>query len=158
MDGVDLPRTNRQVVKTLEDAEARSFLAAVRTNPLEAAYWLALLCRLRRGEVLGLRWTDINFEPQMLTVARASERINKALEFIEPKSRSARRVIPLPVPVLTALRAHRARQNEARLQLGADWHDGGLVFPNGLGKPLVEDQHAEQTPSTRVPEFVRVTD
>jgi integrase len=136
MDGVDLPRTDRQVVKTFETAEARSFLAAVRTDPLEAAYLLALLCGLRRGEVLGLRWTDTNFEQQTLTVARALERINKALAFVEPKSTAARRVLPLPVPVITALRAHRARQNEARLQLGPDWPDGGLIFPNGLGKPL----------------------
>lgn len=45
-------------------------------------------------------------------------------------------MLPLPAPILTSLRAHRARQNEARLQLGPAWHDEGLVFPNGLGKPL----------------------
>ena len=69
MEAVDLPRTNRQTVKTFEEDEARRFFDAVHSDPLEAAYLLALLSGLRRGEVLGLRWPDINFEQQTLTVA-----------------------------------------------------------------------------------------
>lgn len=136
MDAVDLPRADRQVVKTFEEAEARSFLDAVRKDPLEAAYLLALLCGLRRGEVLGLRWADVGLEQQTLTVARALERIAKTLQFVEPKSASGRRVLPLPASVIAALKAHRVRQNEARLELGPAWHDEGLVFPNALGRPL----------------------
>jgi integrase len=62
-----------------------------------------LLCGLRRGELLALKWEDLDFDAGTLAVHRALERIGVRLEFVEPKSRSGRRVLPLAQPIIKAL-------------------------------------------------------
>jgi integrase len=136
VDAVDLPRADRPEVKTFSEAEARALLAAIKGDAVEPAYLLALLCGLRRGELLALRWEDLDFDAGTLAVHRALERIGKRLEFVEPKSRNGRRVLPLPQPVLKALKAHRSRQSAMRLALGRDYEDHGLILPNAIGRPL----------------------
>jgi integrase len=136
VDAVDLPRSERPPVKTFTESEARAFIAAVRVDSKEPAYLLALLCGLRRGELLGVRWEDVSFEDGTLTIRRALERIGKNLTFVEPKSQSGRRVLPLPEPVVRAILAHKARQAATRLALGPAYEDHGLLFPNGFGRPL----------------------
>lgn len=136
VDAVDLPRANRPTVNTFSEGQARALLAAVQSDPAEPAYLLALLCGLRRGEILALKWEDLNFEAATLAVRRALQRIGSRLEFVEPKSQSGRRILPMPQPLLKALKAHRARQSATRLALGSAFKDQGLIFPNRIGKPL----------------------
>jgi integrase len=136
VDVVDLPRAERPAVMTFTENQARTLLAAVRGDSAETAYMLALLCGLRRGELLALKWEDVDYDAATLLVHRALERIGTRLEFVEPKSRSGRRILPLPEPLLKALKAHRARQSATRLSLGPAYDDHGLIFPNSLGRPL----------------------
>ena len=136
VDAIDLPKASRPPVKTFNEAEARALLAAVKGDAAEPAYMLALLCGLRRGELLALKWADLDFDAGTLAIHRSLERIGSRLEFVEPKSLSGRRVLPMPQPVLKALKAHRARQSAVRLSLGPAYEDHGLIFPNSIGRSL----------------------
>jgi integrase len=132
----DPPRWKRPEIKPWEPAEAARFLDAIRTERLEAAYLLALSLGLRRGEVLGLRWPDVDLEGKAVTISQALARVGGKLEFIEPKSRQSRRTVPIHDGLVAALRNHRRRQFEERLAAGSRWHDGGLVFTTRIGTPL----------------------
>ena len=119
--------------------QARALLAAIRGDRLEAAYILAVALGLRQSEVLGLRWSDIDFDPAALQVERTLQRANRQYQFFPPKSRTSRRAIPLAEPVIAALREHRIRQLEERLRAGGAWQGeqwGDLVFCDELGRPL----------------------
>ena len=96
-------------------------------------YVIVLCTGLRRGEVLGLKWSDIDLDAGTLSVKRSLD-VDGA--FKTPKNRSSRRTLKLTTWALAALGAHKARQNEERLRKGAGWQDNDLVFPNTLGKPM----------------------
>jgi integrase len=114
---VDLPRTTRHEVRPFTEDQVRSFFAAIKGERLEAAYLVAVTLGLRRGEILGLRWRDVDLDARTLTVAQALTRVGgkrfggiSELRFVEPKSASSRRTIPLPESVAGALRDHRTRR------------------------------------------------
>jgi integrase len=133
---VDAPRWKRPEVKPWAPDEASQFLNAIKNERLEAAYHVAISLGLRRGEILGLRWSDIDLEAKTLTVVRAVARVGGKLQFVEPKSRQSRRTIPLHDGIVGLLRKHRRRQLETRLAAGSRWHDTGLIFTSGIGTPL----------------------
>jgi integrase len=97
--GPSLGHEERQAL-TVE--EARAFLAAVESERLEAVSVLGLTMGLRRGEVLGLRWDDIDFEARVLDVRRALQRVDGALRLVETKTRASRRPLPIPAMSLRA--------------------------------------------------------
>lgn len=116
--------------------QARTFLDAIRGDRLEALYAVAVALGLRQGEILGLRWADVDLDVGKITVCQALQRVDGRLTFVEPKSRRSRRTIPMPPTVARALRAHRARQLEERLTGGPDWNEHDLVFVSTTGTPL----------------------
>jgi integrase len=90
---------------------------------------------MRRGEALGLRWSDIDWSGKCLVISQAVVMVAGKCTFSQPKSRK-RRTIPLTAEMLQALCEHRVRQNERRLALGDIWRDHGLVFPSAVGTPV----------------------
>jgi integrase len=118
---------------TLE--EARRFLSVVRSDRLEGVFVLGLALGLRRGELLGLRWDDVDLPARTLTVARALQRADGELRIVQPKTQRSRRVLPLPEVVVAALERQRARQAAERLRAPC-WRDEGLVFASTVGTPL----------------------
>jgi integrase len=132
------PKVPRPAVQPLTAEEARQFLAAVRGDRLEALYVLALTLGLRQGELLGLRWSDVDLDAGTLRVTHALQRIDGVYRLVEPKTTAARRVLPLPPTAAAALRAHRTRQLTERLRLGPAWQDPipDLVFTRPDGRPL----------------------
>ncbi len=132
----DPPRVRRPEVQPLGPEQARTFLATVRGDRLEALYAVAVALGLRQGEALGLRWQDVDLDAGTLRVAVALQWLDGAHQLVEPKSARSRRTLPLPPTVVAALRAHRARQLEERLKVGSYWQDRGLVFTTTLGTPL----------------------
>jgi integrase len=90
---------------------------------------------MHRGELLGLRWVDIDFERDELSVVRTREQTSDGLNFKEPKTDNARRRITLPPMSIEALRNHRVRQAEQRLFLGPAFEDHGLVLAREDGAP-----------------------
>jgi integrase len=132
----DPPKVPRHEIRPLTPQEATAFLEAVRGDRLEALFVLALTTGMRQGELLGLRWQDVDLDAGTLRVAVALQRIGGQPRLVEPKTARSRRELPLPERATAALRAHRARQREERLRLGAAWQDWGLVFTREDGAPL----------------------
>ena len=100
---------------------------------LEAFYVLAVRTGMRPGELLGLKWEDVD-----LREVGASLRVNRALsggKFTPPKTNRSRRRIDLDAASVAALKAHRRHQLEERMQRGEPWEDHGLVFPSSIGTP-----------------------
>jgi integrase len=130
------PRARRPEVAPLTVDQARRLLAAVRDHRHYAVYAVALAVGLRRGEVVGLRWQDVDLAGGHLAVRRTIDRIEGRLRVDEPKSAAGRRTITLPARRVAALERHRARQSEERRLAGDRWREHGLVFPSTIGTPL----------------------
>jgi integrase len=135
---VDPPRVERHEVKSLTPEQARAFLDAAQGERLGSLYVLSLSLGMRQGEVLGLRWVDMDFESEnpVLVVHQALQRIQREFRFVEPKTDRSRRTIALPKSVMRALQAHRKRQAAERLAIGPAWEDFGLVFAAPNGSPI----------------------
>jgi integrase len=130
------PRSSRRKkeVKALSPTQVRALLSAARSSRYEALYVAAVHTGLRQGELLGLRWLDVDLEAGKLSVTRSLKVTADGLAFGAPKNQASRRSVPLNKSVVSALRAHRLRQNEERLSV-PEWHDHDLVFPNRVGRP-----------------------
>lgn len=134
---VDRPRVAHKEAEHLTPSQAQAFLDAARGDRLEAFYSVAIACGLRRGEALALRWADVDLDVGTVRVTRTLSRTAaQGLTFTEPKTSRSRRTVPLPVPCVEQLRAHRVRQATERLRAGSMWLDHDLVFPSLFGTPL----------------------
>jgi integrase len=133
---VDGPTVPYREVQVPSPDEARGLLEAAQSHRLGGLFTLCLATGLRQGEALGLHWPDIDLESGTLTVRRALQRIEGEFRFVEPKTRSSRRDVPIPAIAIAALHRHRARQREERLVCGSEWQDSGLVFTTATGRPL----------------------
>lgn len=133
---VDSPRIPQPEMNPYTESEARALLAEVKGDRLEAIYTVAIGAGLRRGEALGLAWSDVDFEDGTLTVRHQLQRVGGKLVFSEPKTKTSLRTIALPNVLLEALKAHRVRQLEERLAAGPRWHESDLVFTTGTGTPV----------------------
>src|SRR5205823_9706634 len=100
---------------------------------------LALTTGLRRGELLGLRWKDVDLERGVLHIRQTVIALRGHAAFSQPKTPRSRRSASLLDPITLALREHKRRQNAQRLALGATWQDHDLVFCTGLGTPINPD-------------------
>jgi integrase len=133
----DAPRRTLPDVKTWDSRQASAVLDAGDERDLAALWRLALLCGMRRGELLGLMWDDLDLDHGTLAVRRTLSRGKGGTwEMGQPKTASGRRSIALPASCVAALRKHRASQNAERLRLGDVWDDHGFVFTNETGGPL----------------------
>ena len=130
------PRVKPYEVMTLSAAQTRTFLEAAQGDRFESLYVLALTTGMRLGELLGLRWQDVDLAAPMLQVRHTLLRLRDGLQLTEPKTARSRRRVSLGVSAVDALRHHRARQAAARLRLGQVWEDHDLVFANEIGKPV----------------------
>ena len=135
-DAVEAPRPRHPEMRTWTAEEARAFLAATADHELAALWRLALTTGMRRGELLALRWQDVDLDRRQLAVRRTLSRGPDGLYFSEPKTRAGQRSIALPSSAVVALREHRRRQLERRLVLGSAWHETDLVFGRGDGQVL----------------------
>ena len=127
------------VNRGLSVAQARQVLWAAKSERLYALYVLALCLGLRRGELLGLRWEDIDLDTGTLEVVQTLQRVGGALRFVRPKTEDSARTIPLPPLCIDALREHRRQQFTERADAGPDWQENGLVFPTRIGTPMEPD-------------------
>jgi integrase len=135
-DGATAPRAERAEMAVLTPEQVNAFLAATIDHPMHAMYMLAITTGMRAGELLGLKWGDIDLDAGTLTVRRALQPHKGAgLVFVTPKSARSRRTIVLSQRAIDALRAHRDRQTFLRKQLGDEWQDQDLVFPTLKGGP-----------------------
>jgi integrase len=144
---VELPRQEKQEKQPLTPDQARLLLQKVREHWLEGVLTLALATGMREGELLGLRWSDVDVEKGVLRVARTVTYIT-GYGFVEgePKTAKSKRKIMLPPFVIDTLKRHRVKQLEKRLAVGTAWIDRDLVFPDEdgdfvIGETLVRRFH-----------------
>jgi len=120
-------------MRPLSEGEARTLLEAARGDRFEALYALAITTGLRRGELLGLRWDDVDLERGTLRVGRALVREGGRHTVGETKTRRGRRQVNLTPRTVNALRAHRERQLEEKMRLAGLYEDRGLIFTTQRG-------------------------
>ena len=132
----EVPAWERQAITPWTAAEARAFLEAARDDPLYPAFVLLLLYGLRRGEVLGLRWRDVDQLDGELRVRQQIQRVRGELRTGAVKTAAGRRDLPLLDLAAEMLEARRAVQAADRLELGRAWQDIGLIFTTRTGRPI----------------------
>lgn len=140
---VDPPRVSKYEVQAITPEQARVFLQAIQGDRLEALFTVALSLGLRRGEALGLRWADIDFQTRTLRVNQSLQRLEGKLQITELKTKSSRRILDLPEMLINKLREHRTRQLEEKMLAGPHWQETGLIFTSRIGTP-VDPRHVKR--------------
>ena len=121
----------------LEPEELRAFVESVQRDRLYAAWMLAATTGMRRGEILGLRWSDIDLKNMALSVRQIRTVANYQVVTLTPKTDKGARTISLDARTVAVLRAHRVSQMEERLLFGSGFQDeGDYVFRQEDGAPI----------------------
>jgi|tagenome__1003787_1003787.scaffolds.fasta_scaffold20920142_3 integrase len=132
---VKVPRPQPAEREALSVEDAKTLLKAAEGERLHALYVVVLLLGLRRSEVTGLRWRDVDLDSGTLTVRQTLHRTSEGLKFLPPKTQRSRRTVPLPPAAADALNRHRDAQRAERVAHGG-WPDAGLVFTTPRGTPV----------------------
>lgn len=154
---VTLPKDNStKEIKVLTPEQQKSFISAIKGHELEVLFLVALSTGLRLGEILGLKWSDIDFDKGALTVNRTLQRVteiskdgSRESKIIEqlPKTKNSIRTIPIPQNILSRLKDYRLGQNKNRLKLGELYSNNDYVFCNELGYPIDDKRPARNLKS-----------
>lgn len=123
------PKVRREEIQVLSDDDMGKLLGHLADRPLRVPVMLAIATGMRRGELLGLRWKDVDFDRAELHVAQVVEQTASGIAFKEPKTERSRRTIALPSRIVEELRSHKKASAELRLKLGLGRDDTWLVFP-----------------------------
>ena len=130
------PQVRREEMRPLTAQQARILFDAAKGDRLEALYVLAVTTGLRQGELLGLKWDDIDLEVGTLQVRRTLTTAKGGPVLPAPKTKSSRRTVKLSQTTLEALRSHLKRQLEEIDRAGSLWSENGLIFASEAGEPL----------------------
>jgi integrase len=137
-DMVDRPRRAEVESRVLDEEQTRIFLAEARrvVPHLYRLFLSAVLTGMRQGELLGLRWQDVDFTLGVANLQQTFYRLGKQQVWKQPKTTTGRRTVALPPVLVEELRAGRDEQAALRREFGSGYHDHGLVFCQVDGKPL----------------------
>ena len=138
-DAADPPRasaTTRPTMKTWTADQLRTFLTSIAEHRLHAAFVVLATTGMRRGECLGLRWSDVDLSAGRVSIAQTVIMVHHDVRVGSPKTARGRRTVALDPGTVAALREHRKRQAAERLLMGAGFVDHGLVFCRPDGGPL----------------------
>lgn len=136
---VTAPKRPRYQIKPLVGSDIEKFLEAAKESRLEVLYILAICTGLRRGEMLGLRWHDIDFEKGIIRPTYQIQRIKgQGLKLLKLKTEESRRPLAMPEFVAAALKRRKIRQKEEKLFAGSKWRKTipDLVFTSIVGTPI----------------------
>lgn len=145
VDASDPPRPDhRSEMQTWTAAELHTFLEAAREHRHSALWWILGTTGMRRGEALGLRWSDIDLDKGEIKVRRALVSGEGGKMWSSTKTRAGRRSVSIDAETVAVLKVHRARQNEEKLALGAGYLDDDLVTAQvdgeSVGPPRITEQ------------------
>ncbi|WP_432071544.1 site-specific integrase [Streptomyces wuyuanensis] len=116
--------------------ETLDFLGAARKDPLYAAFVLAIALGFRRGEIVGLRWENLDLDKREIRVRTQRQRVRGEAYEDDPKGRRRKQTLPLPAICIAPLRWQRMRQAAQRDRAGAAWNETGYVFTTRTGQPI----------------------
>jgi integrase len=129
------PKAKPHARTVLDMDQAKQLLAIAKGNRLEGLLTLTVATGLRRGEILSLKWADVNLEERSIQIQRTMSRVGKfGVVASEPKTVRGRRKILLPQFAVEALKQHRQYQLERKAQAGEQWEEHDFVFPNLYGR------------------------
>jgi integrase len=134
-DGIKAPKPKEKEITPLSPEQARAFLKAVHGDRLEALYVLAVHRGLRQGELLGLRWEDVDLETGKLQVRRTLSLTSQGHTFEPPKNGKGR-CVELTEDTSGALKRHLTDQLKEIETLGDEYQDQGVIFPGQKGQPM----------------------
>jgi integrase len=133
----------------------RAFLAATRDDRLAPLWRLLAMTGMRRGEALGLKWSDVDFAGGRVSIQRSRVLAGGAVLEHPPKTRAGRRAVPLDAATLAKLKAWKTQQSAERLAWGPAWVGAGWIFTRDDGQPLhpglVTKRFGEAVAVARVP-------
>jgi integrase len=135
-EAVKAPRPAPKEMHPLSPDEARRLLEAARGDRIEALYVLAVHTGMRQGELLGLKWQDVDLEGGVIRIRRTLTRNRGRLILGEPKTKKSRRTVRLAETAVRVLREHLERQIGEIERLGDLYRDQGLVFTTRVGTPI----------------------
>jgi integrase len=131
---VTRPSEGHHEAQVLTIEQARNLIETAKQHKVWSLLVVALSTGMRRGELLALRWDDVDFQVGKLFVRHAVSKLNgRGYVEHEPKTKKGRRTIVLPSSVVDVLREHREYVEQVRCDAGDSWLDLGLVFPNTRG-------------------------
>ena len=142
-DAADPPKPARTEMKVWEPAQLRTFLDHVANDRLYAAWMLLVTTGMRRGEVIGLRWSDVDLPNRRVSVVQTLTSVDYKVVVSKPKTARGRRAVALDVATAAALKVHGTLQKRERLARGETWIDSGLVFTREDGAPLHPHRFSE---------------
>jgi integrase len=141
MDSVRPPRWERKQQAWLDLEEAQALVAQLETTAAGTAVLVKLSTGLRMGELLGLRWSDVDFDLQLIGLQQQLQWLSGiGYTMRAVKTHRSRRPVSIDSDLADMLRAHKVRQNEVRLKVADLWQPNGYVFANDLGEHLTPDQ------------------
>lgn len=138
--GVKRPKLQRIRMTSWTTEQAKAFLDFTKDDRLSFAWWLLLARGLRRGELCGLRWADVDLEGAVLRINRTRVTVEGRAIDSTPKTESGRRSIPLDPALVAILRRHKVRQAAESLAAGPGaYDDSGYLLADQLGRPYHPD-------------------
>ncbi|MFJ2594433.1 tyrosine-type recombinase/integrase [Streptomyces erythrochromogenes] len=133
---VEPPKVQVREMSPWELDETLDFLAAARKDPLYPAFVLAIALGLRRGELVGLRWENVDLDKREIRVRSQRQRVRGEAYEDDPKGRRRRQTLPLPGICVAPLRWQRMRQAAMREVAAEKWEETGYVFTTRTGRPI----------------------
>lgn len=130
------PKMVRPEGRTLTREQAQQLLETLKEHRHESLYLLMLSTGMRRGEALGLRWEDLNFENGVVRIKRNLKREGGRIVTADTKTLKSRRAVNVPSPVLEALQKNRDLQEMEKADLGEAWVESGFIFTTSIGTPI----------------------
>jgi len=135
--GAILPRWNKKEMQVLDQNEVQRFLKIAKDSSFFYVYYLAILTGMRLGELMGLKWSDIDFQNQVISISRQAQAIKgKGIVFSEPKTRSGIRKIRVQPNTVEALLQQKEKIQAMKENAGHKWIENDLVYPSTIGKPM----------------------
>lgn len=136
-DAVKPPKVERKEMLVLDEEEASRLVSGIEDLRLKAAVALAVGCGLRRGEICGLRWQDVDLDAGCIHVVQTVQRIDgQGLVTLPTKTHRSRRLVTLPPGLVAILKAWRKQQMQERLMAGPAWEETGFVLTTERGAPV----------------------
>lgn len=138
----DATRSKECVIEVFTDGEIEKLKNAIKGDRLEILYLLALGTGMRQGEILGLKWQDINYDEQTIDIKRSIKNVahidsedKKRYEFVvqTPKTKRSIRTIPIPSNLIVPLKNHRKAQLQEKFRAGSSYNDNDFIFTTELG-------------------------
>ena len=137
MDAVERPKVEQPEMRVWDEEQIRQFLISAYGSVFEAAYYLALSTGMREGELLGLKWSDVDWNKATLFVQRQLQYIKgQGYVFVPPKTKAGKRKIKVGSSTLKYLEAHRSQQAIQKTLAEGRWQENNLIFPTTIGTPL----------------------